>query len=98
MSRVIGHHAKEAAFSAAERGPEGAPQRRPGGTMINDLINRVEAASGGDCVPARARRQADKLRDFALELEIPDDTASNIYAAEMRKGAALLDELERRHP
>jgi hypothetical protein len=50
-------------------------------------------------LPARARRQADKLRDFALELEIPDDTASNIYAAEMRKGAALLDELaERRHP
>ena len=46
-----------------------------------------------------ARRQADKLRDFAEELEIPDDTASNIYAAAMRKGAALLDELaERRHP
>ena len=50
-------------------------------------------------LPARARRQADKLRVFALELEIPDDTASNIYAAEMRKGAALLDELaERRRP
>ena len=41
-------------------------------------------------LPARARRQADKLRDFALELEIPNDTASNIYAAEMRRAEQLL--------
>jgi hypothetical protein len=36
-----------------------------------------------------------RLRDFAEELEIPDDTASNIYAAEMRRAERLLGKLAR---